>query len=66
MEIDSEVKITTHCAQHKPEGYVDVKHKVCIEINCRTRANFGPIGSKIATHCAQHKPEGYVDVKHKV
>jgi hypothetical protein len=56
-------KKAEYCVEHKPEGYVDVKHKTCLM--CEKRPTYGINGTKKAEYCVDHKPEGYVDVKSK-
>jgi hypothetical protein len=62
-------RYATHCAEHKPDAYVDIVSKRCQYTNCSvTNPLFGPSdkeGSQYATHCAEHKPEGYVDIVSK-
>ncbi len=49
------------CADHKDDGYVDVKNRRCGVLGCRKRCNFGPPGGN-PTRCSDHKDDGYVDV----
>ena len=58
-------KKASHCAAHKLDTMVDVKHKTCIFEECDTRPVFGVPGSKKASHCAAHKLDTMVDLKHK-
>ena len=62
---DPKTKKKTHCAKHKPEGYVDLKNKLCEHEGCSTIASFGDPMTKKITHCAKHKLEGYVNLQNK-
>ena len=52
-----------YCAQHAPEGMVDVKNKKCRTEGCGTLPSFGVTGTKTMEYCAHHAPEGMVNVK---
>ena len=52
-----------YCAQHAPEGVVDVKSRKCRTESCGKRSPFGVAGTKIGEYCAQHASEGMDDVK---
>ena len=51
-----------YCAQHAPEGMVDVKSGKCRTEGCGKRPCFGVAGTKTANYCAQHAPNGMVNV----
>lgn len=53
-------KQRTHCARHKVDGMVDVRHNRCVQ--CGTRPSFNLPGLKRATHCDVHKLDGMIDV----
>ena len=50
------------CAQHAPDGMVDVKSRKCRTEGCGKRPSHGVGGTKTAEYCAQHAPDGMVDV----
>lgn len=50
----------THCTTHKdPITMVDVRHPLCTEADCNTRASYGVERGQTPTHCMKHgKPVG--------
>ena len=52
-----------YCAQHAPEGMVNVRSKKCRTEGCGKQPLFGVAGTKTVEYCAQHAPEGMVNVK---
>ena len=62
---DPKIKKVTHCAKHKPVGYVDLSNKMCAGCNKKI-PKFGLDRSKPATHCRSCKSEDMVDVCHSV
>ena len=54
-----------YCAQHAPEGMVDVCSRKCRTEGCGKVPSFGVAGTKAAEYCAQHALEGMVDVKNR-
>jgi len=36
-----------YCAEHRPEGVIDVKHKKCIALGCNICASFGIPGELV-------------------
>ena len=55
-------KTAEYCAQHAPDGMVDVKSRKCRTQGCRKGPLFGVTGAKTTEYCAQHAPDGMVDV----
>ena len=54
-----------YCAQHAPDGVVDVISRKCGTENCSTQPSFGVVDSATAEYCAQHAPDGMTDVKNR-
>ena len=52
-----------YCAQHEPEGMLDVKSKKCRTASCSKLPPFGVAGAKIREYCAQHALAGIINVK---
>ena len=52
-----------YCAQHAPEGMVDVKSRKYRTEGCGKLPSFGVAGTKTVKYCAQHASKGMVDVK---
>ena len=51
------------CAQHAPDGMVDVHNRKCRTEDCGKHSLYGLAGTKTAEYCAQHAPDGMVDVR---
>jgi len=41
---------------------IDVKHIICAENNCETRANYNIEGEKKPLYCVKHKLKNMIDV----
>jgi len=54
----------THCAKHKPHGYIDVVNKRCVSCQIK-QPNFGLDRSKPPSHCKACASEDMFDVVHK-
>ena len=54
-----------YCAQHAPEGMVNVKNRKCRIEACGKLPSFGVAGTITGKYCAQHAPEGMVNVKNR-
>ena len=52
-----------YCAQHAPDGMVDVKRRKCRTEGCGKGPSYVVAGTKFAEYCVQHAPDGMVDVK---
>ena len=52
-----------YCAQHAPEGMINVKRKKSRTEGCGNLASFEVAGTKTREYCAQHAPEGMIDFK---
>ena len=58
-------KSAEYCAQHAPDGMVNVCSKKCRTEGYDKQPSFGVAGTKMAEYCAQHPPYGMVDVCNK-
>ena len=56
-------KTVEYCAQHAPEGMVNVMNRKCKTEGCGKVPYFGVAGTKTGEYCAQHAPEGMINVK---
>jgi len=54
-----------YCTDCKPINAVDVKHKYCIENNCKTIANYNYENDSKPLYCSTHKLQNMVDITHK-
>ena len=52
------MKTADYCAQHAPEGMVNVKRKKWRSESCGKIPSFGVTGTKTAEYCAQHAQGG--------
>ncbi|CAN0246151.1 unnamed protein product, partial [Ascophyllum nodosum] len=50
------------CAQHVPDGMVNVYSRKCRTKGCRKQSLFSVAGLKTVEYCAQHAPDGMVNV----
>ena len=49
-----------YCNKHRPDSsFIDVKHKLCVEEGCKTRASFGRLGFS-PKYCSYHKKNGMI------
>ena len=55
-------KKAEHCAQHAPDGMVNVKNKRRRTEGCNKIPSFGVVGTRKAEYCAQHAPDEMVAV----
>ena len=55
-------KTAEYCAQHAPDGMVDVKSRKCRTESCEKWPSFGVEGTRAGECCAQHTPDGMVSV----
>ena len=55
-------KTAEYCAQHAPDGMVNVCSRKCRTESCGKEPSFGVAGTKAAEYCAQHAPDGMVNV----
>jgi ribosomal protein L37E len=53
------MKIAHFCFEHKTEGMIDVRHKICQYPACKTRANYGLPGNEIE-RCKRHILDGMI------
>ena len=58
-----QVQKKEYCAQHAPNGMVNVKSRKCRTQGCVKAPSFGVAGTKTAEYCAQHAPDEMVDIK---
>ena len=56
----------TVCAQHAPDGMVDVKKRKCITEGCGKEPSSGVEGTTTAEYYTQHAPDGMVNVRYKM
>ncbi|CAN0354346.1 unnamed protein product, partial [Ascophyllum nodosum] len=54
-------KMMEYCAQHAPDGMVDVTSRKCRTDGCGKRPSFRLAGTKTAEYWAQHAPKDVVD-----
>ena len=54
-----------YCAQHAPDGRVDVYRKKRRTEGCGKQPSFGLLDTNIAEYCAQHAQDEMVDVKNR-
>ena len=52
-----------YCAEHAPNGMINVKSRKCKTEGCSKWPSLGKAGSKTAEYCSQHAPDGMVNVK---
>ena len=55
-------KTVEYCAQHAPDGMVNVSREKCRTQGCGKRPSHGVSGAKTVEYCAQHAPDGMVNV----
>jgi hypothetical protein len=51
-----------YCKEHKTDEMFDLKHKTCIEPECKTRPTFNFTSETKAIYCAKHKKSEMVNV----
>lgn len=51
----------THCALHKPDGYVDTRNKRCVEDGCTKNRSFGVKGGE-RLWCLEHKTDECINL----
>lgn len=56
--------VSTHCREHRPDGYRNAVYKQCIAAECSKRPSYGPPGAETtdATHCLTHRLSGYLPI----
>ena len=59
-------KTAEYCAQHVPDGMVNVCSRKCGTEGCNKQPSFGLTGAETAECCAQHAPGGMVDVMNRI
>ena len=55
-------KTVEYCAQHAPDGMVNVSREKCRTEGCGKRPSHGVSGAKTVEYCEQHVPDGMVNV----
>ena len=55
-------KTAEYCAQHDPDGMVNVFRMKCRTEGCGKWPSFGVAGTKTGKYCVQHAPDGMVNV----
>ena len=54
--------MAVYCAQHAPDGMVNVNSRNCRNESCVKKPSFGVADSKTVEYCAQQATDGIVDV----